>query len=384
MMDLKMKNKMIVVYICHDVFTGGAALSLINMIKSVSPYVTPIVLLKEESEISSFFNILGIRILRHNFTLDIANSNKLFRISTTFFRRIRDYYINSVCIKKVANELDGLAVDVVHSNSSVISFGGDLAKKLKAKHVWHIREFMDMDFNMRPVRGFKALERKIYKADAQIAITNAIYNKWKLYNASNSYVIHNAVRSVSEVTYVPEKEKYILFCSASLSDNKGADKAAEIFCKSKIYDKGYKLYYIGNYSDGYRKKIEQLFSSYGQRDALVLLGFQSNIKKYMTKAAAFIMCSRFEGLGRVTIEAMFYGCPVLGHNAGGTVEVINHNKTGLLYSNVDEGSYLLGKLITDNNLSNRLAKAAINDAMIRFSEEEYGKKIMNVYRSVLK
>ncbi|GMN37271.1 hypothetical protein TIFTF001_006674 [Ficus carica] len=39
-----------------------------------------------------------------------------------------------------------------------------------------------------------------------------------------------------------------------------------------------------------------------------------------------------ETFGRVTIEAMTFGLPVLGTDAGGTKEIVEHNVTGLLHS----------------------------------------------------
>ncbi|KAM2117169.1 hypothetical protein ACFX1Q_010332 [Malus domestica] len=38
-----------------------------------------------------------------------------------------------------------------------------------------------------------------------------------------------------------------------------------------------------------------------------------------------------ETFGRVTIEAMAFGLPVLGTEAGGTKEIVEHNVTGLLH-----------------------------------------------------
>lgn len=383
-MKTKKSEKLTVLYICHDLGSGGAAQSLINMIRSVSYEVIPIVLFRKRSVMSLKIEQLGYMVLYHNFSLNISNPNRLFAFCIYPLRLIHDYIVNRNCVKWVLKQTEGIHVDIVHSNSCVVSFGGDLAKKLCSKHVWHVREFMDLDHGLRPVCSFTTLERKISKADATIAITKAIFDKWRLLSCSNSYVIYNAVRSVSDCTYVPEKEKYVLFCSAVLSDNKGADSATEIYCRSKIYDKKYRLYYVGKYTEEYKDKLLGIAREYGQEDGLVFLGHQNDIKQYMSKASAFMMCSKFEALGRVTVEAMFYGCPILGHNTGGTKEVVIHDSTGLLYDTIEEAVVMLQRLIDDKALSERLVCKAIEDAKTRFSEEEYGIKIINVYRQVLK
>ncbi|KAM7255720.1 hypothetical protein ACFE04_008618 [Oxalis oulophora] len=48
-----------------------------------------------------------------------------------------------------------------------------------------------------------------------------------------------------------------------------------------------------------------------------------------------------ETFGRVTIEAMAYGLPVLGTDAGGTKEIVDHNVTGLLHPLGRPGSHIL-------------------------------------------
>ncbi|KAG5537632.1 hypothetical protein RHGRI_024921 [Rhododendron griersonianum] len=50
-----------------------------------------------------------------------------------------------------------------------------------------------------------------------------------------------------------------------------------------------------------------------------------------------------ETFGRVTIEAMAFGLPVLGTDAGGTKDIVDHNKTGLLHTLGREGNQVLAQ-----------------------------------------
>ncbi|XP_058226834.1 uncharacterized protein LOC131335478 [Rhododendron vialii] len=50
-----------------------------------------------------------------------------------------------------------------------------------------------------------------------------------------------------------------------------------------------------------------------------------------------------ETFGRVTIEAMAFGLPVLGTNAGGTADIVDHNKTGLLHPLQRPGNQVLAQ-----------------------------------------
>ncbi|MBU3935055.1 glycosyltransferase, partial [Patescibacteria group bacterium] len=54
----------------------------------------------------------------------------------------------------------------------------------------------------------------------------------------------------------------------------------------------------------------------------------------MSTAKAFIFCSDNEDFGIVPVEAMSYGCPVIGHRSGGTAETVIDGKTGILFDDL--------------------------------------------------
>ena len=235
---------------------------------------------------------------------------------------------------------------------------------------------------MQPIEGWDAFRRRLFSADALIAISKPVYDRWGMQEKPSAIVLADAVRSASEIVFDPCKDKYVLFCAAVLGDAKGADQAVEIFCKSGLAAQGYRLRFAGNCSPGYRRKLEAIAAAHGQPDSLAFEGFLADIKPLMSKATAFLMCSRFEGLGRVTIEALFYGCPVLGLDSGGTREIIEDGRNGLLYSSVDEAAEKLVALASDRALVRRLAAAGAADALESFSEAAYGASLVAFYHRI--
>lgn len=374
-------DKVVVLYINHTSGLGGAALSLYNLINSVGNNVLPIVLIPSKGQAYEFFSRKGIRCIIYPFRCNIREKNVLTHYLRFIPHYIRDKYFNNVCCRHVIKELGSLKVDIVHSNSSVFTIGIDLAKRLSAKHVWHIREFQDVDFGMKPFLGWNNLKRKIYASDAVIAITKAVYEHWNLDKARNACYLWDAVRSEKDVIYKERKQKYFFFCAAILSDAKGTAFAIEAFGRSNLAKDGYKLVLAGDVTDQYKSTLKGIMETYDITEDVELIGYCNDIIPYMTEAAAFLMCSKNEGLGRVTIEAMFYGCPVIAKSTGGTSEIIKNNRNGLLFTDMDSCIKAMNN-ITHNSYKKMILEAQ-HFACQYFSEEKYGEKLNEIYWSIL-
>ena len=139
--------------------------------------------------------------------------------------------------------------------------------------------------------------------------------------------------------------------------------------------------YVGDCSDEVHAEIIDTARNYGCADSIDFVPCQDDVKPFFSHAKAFIMASTNEGLGRVTAEAMFYGCPVTAKNSGGTKDLIQDQITGYLFNTEDECSALLRRVCfhSQESLIRRAQDFVINNMSI----EQYGPRIMDVYRSVL-
>lgn len=235
-------EKLNILYICHTAYLGGAALSLYNMIHSMRDSVLPVVLLPQKGESYELFTENNIRCIVHPFRMNIREKSKVKHIVRFIPHYLRDKYFNSRCINSVISDLNGMQIDIVHSNASVFTIGVDLSKKLSAKHVWHIREFQDLDFNFQPFTGWKRLKKMIYASDAVIAITKSVYNHWELNKARNAYYIWDAVRCVSDINSCVEIMEHVASVDVLNIINNAQQYAIENFSEEKYGDKITKIY----------------------------------------------------------------------------------------------------------------------------------------------
>lgn len=371
-----------VLYISHEGDTVlGSSRSLLNMINSLRGKVNAFVIVPTKSEAYNYFKANNINVYAIAFPLDITDKHGLKRCISIIPRLFRDVVTYNKAIKQISNIVDKNSIDIVHSNSSTVDIGFYVAKKMNKPHIWHLREFQDLDFHFRPAYGWHRLLKIIKKSSATICITKAIQKHFGLENSKNSYQIFNAVRSQKDACFITDKDKYFLVCG-NLSKAKGCEIAMRAFAVFNSKHSGYRLKFVGSITSMYKNELMQLAKSLNIDKFIDFEGYQAETKRFYCKASAFLMCSRNEAMGRVTVEAMFYGCPVIGYNGGGTKEIINNGTDGFLFSSQEECSALMEKVITDTNI-NQMILNAQQKAINLFSEENYGKKIYSIYQKVL-
>lgn len=381
MMRKSQMKKISVLYVCPDNSYGGSSRSLLNLILSVQNEVTPIVLFPSPGRAFDEFKRYGIECIIHPYI-------KLHQISTWKnvllhpWRAliVRVFRYDVACAVFVKHYLKDRSIEVVHSNYSLIYIGWLLSKYLGAKHVWHVREFVDIDFHYKVYGGLSLLRKMINRAAARIAISSAIKKHWQMPNI-NTWVISNAICSKNNTIYIPIKEKYILYSAYSMSEHKGARRAIEAFAQSGMTKKGYVLKMVGNCYDDYKESLLKTILAYGILDYIKFYPCQLDLKPFFMHAAAYLMTSENEAFGRVTAEAMFYGCPVIAHATGGTLDMIENGETGYLYNTVDECAQLISRVCSEDQ--QKVVSQAQEFARNNLSQEVYAPKIMQVYEAVL-
>ena len=88
-----------------------------------------------------------------------------------------------------------------------------------------------------------------------------------------------------------------------------------------------------------RDALQAQIATLGLGDDVALPGWADNPYAYMRRSAIFVLCSLFEGLGIVLIEAMACGCPVVSTDApSGPREILDHGRHGPLVAMHDPGA----------------------------------------------
>ena len=371
-------SKLRVLYISNEDFQlGGSSLSLMDMLQALGEEVEPVLLFMSDGDVASFFRKKGYTCIIEPFMRASYSPTGITRvlkyIPHAFLRHLRQHRCVCHVVKKVG------AIDLVHTNSSTVDIGPKIAHKLGVPHVWHLREYYDIGLKTTPFPSWNSWKRKLFKSDAVIAITPGLFHHWKLETHKNAFCIPDAVCTQSDAQDIPNRRnKEVLFVAGAITSLKRPDEAIRIFHTSGLSE--YSLLIIGSIEPELKHSLESLSSDLGLGDRVVFLPTVRDVKPAMRNAAAVLVCTENEGMGRVAVEAMFSGCPVIARNSGGSKDVLKQGQLGSLYNSIEEGAMQLHAIV--NNFPINTIIEAQKEAANTYAIDTYGQKIMNVYSTL--
>ncbi len=382
-----------ILFITHEKRLNGSSRSMLDIITElrsqhrfyvVSPY--------DCGEVIDQLYALGVPVIT-------ANGYKNWIQPQMFWGPIRyNWYIkrilyfafwkrnNASIAKKIYKKIKKYNIDVVHTNTSVIDIGAKLAKLCQVPHIWHIREMGIEDFNLYPYVGWnKAYSSINANADRIICISEVIYEKVTHNNVDQQKCvrIYNGVGK----EHINDKKEYRrnaddpfrVLVSGRICSAKRQDIAIEGM--NQLRKRGYnnaELFIAG------AGNIYTLYSKDQLPEYIHLLGQVERISDLRKKIDCEVICSTCEAFGRVTVEAMLSGLPVVASASGANPELIQERQNGLLYTagNSEELADALEELILKPDLAKKMGKCAQVFAKEQFLSNRCAAEINAVYKEL--
>lgn len=125
----------------------------------------------------------------------------------------------------------------------------------------------------------------------------------------------------------------------------------------------------------YAQEVKHQIRSSGLEDRVqcVPAVSQQELALYMAEACALVLPSLSEGLGRVVIEAMATGIPVIGSAVGGIPDIIQDAATGFLVSPGDEAALAahMRWMLEHPDAAQEMGRSAYHFATTFFSTDTY-------------
>ncbi len=285
-------------------------------------------------------------------------------------------------------------IDIVHLNNWPLLNDGGLfaAKKAGVPVVMHIR---GMEYSSRLIGWL------VNQADHVIAISDYIKNLIcqlgieanKISVIPNAVDVDNFVRSAKESN--PFRDEIgidhkckLIGMAGCLVDWKGhkifLSACADVFKETPAH--GLVIGDTPNGAPAYKIELQNYAKTLGISDRIHFVGHRRDIASAMDACDVMVHASTApEPFGRVIIEAMALGKPVVATAPGGPQEIIQDQVDGLLVPPSDPIaiSKAIARYLYDNNFRREIERRAKEKVLERYNVQKYVDKVTSVYEKIL-
>jgi sugar transferase (PEP-CTERM/EpsH1 system associated) len=133
-----------------------------------------------------------------------------------------------------------------------------------------------------------------------------------------------------------------------------------------------------------RAALERLAAQLGLERRVAFPGHRDDVAQLLAEVDIFVLPSLSEGLSNTLLEAMAAGLPVVASDVGGNRELIEPERSGLLFPSGDVAALTahLERLLGSGELRARLGEAAALRARTEFSMQAMLARYSELYRRV--
>lgn len=259
----------------------------------------------------------------------------------------------------------GRSYDLVHSHCAPTLSGALLARWWDVPHVWQVHEIFSSALMCR------AFEPMLCTADAVITASGAVREQFRSSRLRDgAYVAYSGADVPQGMTGVVPGRREVpeIVCVGRLNAGKGQDVLVDAVARVTAAGRRVHLTLVGSYygrEEHFRVRLEDQVARLGLGDAVTLVGERRDALEIVARSDIAVVPSRTpEPFGKVLVEAMALGRPVVASAAGGPLEVVTDGVDGLLVrpSDPDALAAALLRLLDDPAEAVRLGSAAVRRA----------------------
>lgn len=307
-----------------------------------------------------------------------------------FYYRMRRRLQNHFAASKFDQLLWKSKFDLVVSNTLTIPAGAYAARRSGIPHIWFVHEFGREDhgfhFDLGAPRSF------------------ALMNQLSAYIIANSHAVAHSLK-----TYIPKEKLRVVYQSVEVAPKTqpigtrgdleelnlisvgrlapGKRQEDAIKALAILIRKGLKLHLtlLGPDVLGYGQEMRRLSKELNVTEHVDFIGNFPDPETNLAFADLALICSRSEAFGRVTIEAMKAGKPVIGSNTAGTAELISDGVNGFTFA-MGDATDLARKieiLYHDPSLRKEMGRRGQAWAAENFRRDKFGADLLGVFTEVV-
>ncbi|HNR06413.1 MAG TPA: glycosyltransferase family 4 protein [Saprospiraceae bacterium] len=370
-----------ILLVSHSQKLGGAERCLYELASGLMKQYEVIITLPSKGENFQMFNELGCKLIFVSYPWWLHFSYE----KISYYKIIRKTFSQLYAILKFCLYILKIEPAFIISNTSTVAAAALASKILGKKHYWFLHELLDEDHGLKFDYGWKFSTIVISHTSKKIFVNSKfVKSKFGTFIKEEKLQVINMNVPKPSITLAQENNldpRVInLYVIGQIQSGKGqlmAIKAHQILLKKNYISR---LTIIGSVSD---KDYFELITNYIDSNSITAVEFKSfaiHPFQHIASNAIGLMCSEFEAFGRVTIEFMKVGIPVVGCNSGETKNIIQDGYTGLLFMKNDASdlSAKILALVTNSDMKNEIVKRAKLFAEETFNATDYFQQIHRV------
>jgi len=297
-------------------------------------------------------------------------------------------------------------IDLVHTGTSLTINGALAARETGVRHIWHIKECIGQHNRVH----FRAPDNKLVKhmstlSSRVVAMSEHVADVFRSNGCANLDVLPDGVdlqpyiggesRFLRERLGLNENEKLVGMVASLTSSWKRHDVYIRMVGHLARQEPNVRFVIIGpkpganrwpyDHSTSYYKRLMRLTSDCVPDGRLTFLDFVPDPADIMRSLDVLVHPCEIEPFGRIAIEAMAAGRPVVGPLTGGIAETVVDGETGFLVAggSPKEFAEATRTLLRDDSLCKRFGEAGRVRAQACYSLERHVQAQCQIYEQAL-
>jgi len=390
--DFKIKGVK-TLFFSHNLKTQGAQKSLYELVIGLKnrELVNPIIYSPTDGPLKKAYEKNGVKVIVGNGILD--KPLRLSEFNKSIFSLIR--------------KLEKYQIQFIHCNTLRTFYGVEIAKKMKIKCSWNIRESEDWNtyFNYLPEEVKEVALKCFNYPEKVIFVSDYTKEIWDHLSNDNFITIHNALntenlmydssnwsREEARVALGIKGDEIVIIQVGTISERKGQKDllfAINEFPLEII--KNIKIFIIGDSPSEYSDEVHVLHSKMPQeyKNSVQIIPETSSAKEffkvidYYLAADIFVFSSRIESYPRVILESLHFSLPIITTPVFGVKEQLD-DECALFYEpgDIKQLSNQLLKLIKNDNLRYKLRTNSMKQLEKLSTYDEMLEKYGNIFENI--
>lgn len=281
-------------------------------------------------------------------------------------------------------------IDLIHSSTLLNSEGMLLAKRLGVPHIIHGRELIGPGNPFQFYRFTRWVRRLTQHCDVLVANSKTSLRLYQNYfPAEFLCFVPNAidVSGFRPKQHTAHKTPKIAMLGNLTTKLKNHPRFVDIALKCLQHNQAleFRIYgIIPEVPTPEMQEMQRKITAAGQGDRIKFMGHHPNPSEFLQEVDVLCHTADQESFGRVYVEAMAAGLPVVAVGKAGALDIVDHEKTGFLFTEDAEGVEYLLQLADDAALRTQLGRAGRAKAEAEFGLAVLSQRVYTLYQKVLK